>query len=208
MIELAFENTNLNIEEAREHAADLACLITVASFDTMQFMITADRQKAACTRYRLRVHDYHRMGEAGILTEDDRVELIDGDLIEMHPSGADTPNVSTASMPCSANNYMGSIAYGCRTPLSLGSTGNPNPTSLSSKTVATRRHTRRQRTFDCSLRSRIPLLLMTVTLSCPFMPGIGSMRFGSLRSRPNQSRFIENPPGKDTDISCGPLAMR
>jgi hypothetical protein len=35
MIELAFENTHLNIEEAREHAADLACLITVASFDTM-----------------------------------------------------------------------------------------------------------------------------------------------------------------------------
>jgi Uma2 family endonuclease len=33
------------------------------------------------------VDDYHRMGEAGILHEDDRVELIDGELIERAPIG-------------------------------------------------------------------------------------------------------------------------
>lgn len=38
-------------------------------------------------RRRLDVHDYHRMGEAGILTEDDRVELIDGEIIETTPIG-------------------------------------------------------------------------------------------------------------------------
>jgi len=38
-------------------------------------------------RYKLSVEDYHRLGEAGILTEDSRVELIEGELIEMAPIG-------------------------------------------------------------------------------------------------------------------------
>ncbi len=40
-------------------------------------------------RHRLNVDEYHRMGEAGILHEDDRVELIDGELIDMAPIGQD-----------------------------------------------------------------------------------------------------------------------
>ena len=39
----------------------------------------------AVPRWLLTVHDYHRMGEAGILTEDERVELIEGQLIAMPP---------------------------------------------------------------------------------------------------------------------------
>jgi Uma2 family endonuclease len=38
-------------------------------------------------RWRFTVHDYHRMGEAGILHEDDRVELIEGELVEMTAIG-------------------------------------------------------------------------------------------------------------------------
>jgi len=37
------------------------------------------------TRYKLSVEDYHRLGKAGVLTEDSRVELIDGELMQMAP---------------------------------------------------------------------------------------------------------------------------
>lgn len=39
-------------------------------------------------RHRLTVEDYYRMGEAGILRPDERVELIDGEIIDMAPPGS------------------------------------------------------------------------------------------------------------------------
>ena len=38
-------------------------------------------------RHRLTVADYHRLGQAGILGEDDRVELLEGQLVDMSPIG-------------------------------------------------------------------------------------------------------------------------
>jgi Uma2 family endonuclease len=46
-------------------------------------------RNAWVTRRPLTVQEYHRMGEVGILSEDDRVELIEGQLIAMTPIGSD-----------------------------------------------------------------------------------------------------------------------
>lgn len=46
-----------------------------------------ETKKQQIVRRRFTVHDYHRMGEAGILHEDDRVELIEGEIVEMAAIG-------------------------------------------------------------------------------------------------------------------------
>ncbi len=51
--------------------------------------VTADRNCGAeVQRYRFDVDEFARMGEAGVFTEDDRVELIDGEIREMTPIGS------------------------------------------------------------------------------------------------------------------------
>ncbi len=45
-------------------------------------------RNASMPRFRLTVEGYRQMAEAGILGEDDRVELIEGELIQMPPIGA------------------------------------------------------------------------------------------------------------------------
>ena len=40
------------------------------------------------TTRRFTTEEYHRMGEAGIFSEEDRVELLDGEIVEMSPIGS------------------------------------------------------------------------------------------------------------------------
>ena len=42
----------------------------------------------AISKKRFTADDYQRMGQVGILSEDDRVELIDGEVVAMTPIGA------------------------------------------------------------------------------------------------------------------------
>lgn len=55
----------------------------------------ADAAAVPIPRRRFTVAEYHRMGEAGVLGEDDRVELLDGTIVEMSPIGR--PHASTVA---------------------------------------------------------------------------------------------------------------
>jgi Uma2 family endonuclease len=46
-----------------------------------------DEMAVSSTRRRFTLAEYHRMGEVGILADHDRVELIEGEIVEMTPIG-------------------------------------------------------------------------------------------------------------------------
>ena len=48
-------------------------------------------QKPLLEHWKFTVDEFQRMGEVGLFKEDDRVELIDGELIRMNPIGYGHP---------------------------------------------------------------------------------------------------------------------
>lgn len=53
-------------------------------------------EKKWIARHRISVEDYYRMGEAGVFAPDARVELIEGDVIDMAPIGS--PHAGTVTL--------------------------------------------------------------------------------------------------------------
>lgn len=78
-------------------------------------------------RRRLSVRDYHAMGEAGILRREDRVELIEGELIEMSPVGA--PHVARLMVmnELLAPQLAGRAVVSVQSPIHLGEFNEPEP---------------------------------------------------------------------------------
>lgn len=75
----------------------------------------------------LTVEEYHRMGDAGILHEDDRVELIEGELIAMSPIGSDhsgTVNAFTRNLVLA---FGDRAVVGVQNPVRLSRFTEPQP---------------------------------------------------------------------------------
>ena len=79
------------------------------------------------TRRALTVAEYHRMGEVGILHEDDRVELIEGELVAMTPIGSNhsgTINTLTRALVMAVGD-RGVVAV--QNPVQLDDLSEPQP---------------------------------------------------------------------------------
>jgi hypothetical protein len=79
------------------------------------------------TVHRFTVDEYQRMGEAGIFGEDDRVELIDGEIFEMTPIGREHAyHVTRLTNQCSRW-FGGAALVSPQNPLRLGERDEPQP---------------------------------------------------------------------------------
>ena len=79
-------------------------------------------------RHRLDVDAYYRMAEAGILAKTDRVELIDGDIIDMVPIGSGhAGNTNRLVRAFARTAAEGSVLLTVQTPLRLDGYNEPQP---------------------------------------------------------------------------------
>jgi len=78
-------------------------------------------------RHKLSLDDYHRMGAAGILHEDSRVELIEGELIDMAPIGSQHASVVTTLTELLIAQARGIAIVMSQNPVSLPPDNEPQP---------------------------------------------------------------------------------
>ena len=79
------------------------------------------------THRRFTVDEFHRMAEAGILREDDRVELLDGEIVEMTPIGDRHVACVMRLSDVFAGRAHGRALLSVQNPLSLGTHHAPQP---------------------------------------------------------------------------------
>lgn len=78
--------------------------------------------------WRFTVDEYHKMAEAGILCEDDPVELIDGEIVQMSPIGSrHVASVSLVNEAAFAQIRRGSAVVISQSPVRLDEHSEPEP---------------------------------------------------------------------------------
>jgi Uma2 family endonuclease len=102
-------------------------------------------------RHRLTVADYYRMGEVGILAPDSRVELIEGEIIDMAPPG--DPHAGTVDQLALVFGHAvaGRAHVRVQNPLKLGEHSEPQPDIALLKPRADFYKSRRPRAADALL---------------------------------------------------------
>jgi len=78
-------------------------------------------------RHRLTVDDYHQMAGAGILADDDRVELIEGEVLDMSPIGSLHAALVAVLSQYLAQQAAGRATVWAQNPLHLDDTNEPQP---------------------------------------------------------------------------------
>ena len=83
--------------------------------------------RTAPCRHRLTVSDFHRMGEAGIFAAGDRVELIDGEVIDMSPIGALHAAIVALLTAFLCRSVGSGVIVWCQNPIRLDEASEPEP---------------------------------------------------------------------------------
>ena len=102
--------------------------------------------EVATTRRRFTRAEYYRMAEAGILGEDDRVELIEGEIIQMSPIGDRHVAFVINLTNLLAVRLAGHALVSAQNPVTLTDDTEPSPTSPWFAAAASRSASRTRRT--------------------------------------------------------------
>lgn len=78
-------------------------------------------------RHRFTVEEYEKMSEAGIFTEDDRVELLDGEIVQMAPIGKGHVYVVVTLENILGERLRGRALVSVQNPVSLPGDSEPQP---------------------------------------------------------------------------------
>jgi Uma2 family endonuclease len=84
-------------------------------------------QPLVLQRHRLTVDEYHRMAEVGLLAPDARVELIEGEIIDMAPIGSRHGGVVKRLLKCFSEAIGDRAILSVQDPLHLGPDSEPQP---------------------------------------------------------------------------------
>ena len=79
------------------------------------------------TRHRFTTDEYHKMGETGIFHEDDRVELVEGEIVEMTPIGTRHAETVTKLNMIFARHTTSRYDVSVQNPIVLGAHDEPQP---------------------------------------------------------------------------------
>lgn len=85
----------------------------------------------AARRRKFDVDEYRRMGEAGTLHEDDRVEQIEGEIVEMSPIGSRHAACAKRLNALIGSQLAGRAIIGVQDPVLLPDYSGPSPTCRS-----------------------------------------------------------------------------
>ena len=155
----------------------------------------------APTRHRLDVDAFYKMAEAGILTESPRVELIDGDIIDMTPIGsAHAGYTSLLIERFAALAVERRVCLTSQTPLRLDAFNEPQPdVMLLKRRKGNYRIAIPARTTSCfSSKSLTVRSTTTAASSSPSTPGSACRRSGSSIFAAAPSRSAETPRRRPT----------
>jgi Uma2 family endonuclease len=89
---------------------------------------------------RFNVYEYHKLAEVGILGEDDRVELLDGQIMVMAPIGENHRTVVDLLAECFTEQHRGRYLVAVQNPVLIDDEDEPQPDLVLYDRVAIGRH--------------------------------------------------------------------
>ncbi len=85
------------------------------------------KSRVVVQRRRFTAEEYHKMAEAGILHEDDRVELIEGEIVDMAPIGSRHATCVRELVWLLSKQLSDELRLDVQNPVRLGEYGEPQP---------------------------------------------------------------------------------